>query len=155
MLKSTEIKTIANPNLKIDSLIKLAKLPMRSLQIYASIRLYVKPEQVKRAYIIKEPKDASITKDTILTLKAEYEHSNTVPSRFDKFIVHSTSLQDKEQIIGDVKSRLKHNAFLLYNKSEALAVHAFKKPYGTTPVYLLEIKEDDIYMCKVDSRYIQ
>ena len=154
MLKSTEIKIIANPNLSIDSLIKLAKLPARSLQIYASIRLYVKPEQVKRAYIIKEPKDASITKDTILTLKAEYEHSNTVPSRFDKFIVHSTSLQDKEQIMEDVRSRLKHDAFLLYNKSEALAVYGFLKTFGITPVYLLEIKEDDVYMCKVDSRYV-
>ena len=154
MLKSTEIKIIANPNLNINNLIRLANLPMRSLQIYASIRLYVKPEQVKRAYITKEPKDASITKDTILTLKAEYEHSNTVPSRFDKFIVHSTSLQDKEQIIEDVKSRLKHDAFLLYSKSEALAVYGFLNVYGITPVYLLEIKEDDIYMCKVDSRYV-
>ena len=154
MLKSTEIKIIANPNLSIDSLIKLAKLPMRSLQIYASIRLYVKPEQVKRAYITKEPKDASITKDTILTLKAEYEHSNTVPSKSDKFIVHSTNLKGEEQIIEDVKNRLKHDAFLLYNQSEALDVYSFLKRFGITPVYLLEIKEDDVYMCKVDSRYV-
>ena len=56
MLKSTEIKIIANPNLNIDSLIKLAKLPARSLQIYASIRLYVKPKlmtikRLRLAYI--------------------------------------------------------------------------------------------------------
>ena len=146
MLKSTEIKIIANPNLSIDSLIKLAKLPMRSLQIYASIRLYVKPEQVKRAYITKEPKDASITKDTILTLKAEYEHSNTVPSKSDKFIVHSTNLKGEEQIIEDVKNRLKHDAFLLYNQSEALDVYSFLKRFGITPVYLLEIEENDISM---------
>ena len=152
MLKSTEIKIIANPNLSIDSLIKLAKLPARSLQtarslqIYASIRLYVKPKQITRAHIIKEPKDASITKDTILTLKAEYESSNTIPSRFDKFIVHSTSLQDKEQIIEDVKNRLKHDAFLLYNQSEALDVYSFLKRFGIIPVYLLEIEENDISM---------
>ena len=146
MLKSTEIKIIANPNLNIDSLIKLAKLPARSLQIYASIRLYVKPKQITRVCIVKEPKDASITKDTILTLKAEYESSNTIPSRSDKFIVHSTSLQDKEQIMEDVRSRLKHDAFLLYNKSEALAVYGFLKTFGITPVYLLEIEEDDISM---------
>jgi hypothetical protein len=107
-----------------------------------------------RAYIVKEPKDASITKDTTLTLKVEYKNSSTIPSRLDKYIVHSTSLQDKEQIIEDVKSRLKHDAFLLYNKSEALAVYGFLKNYGITPVYLLEIKEDDIYLCKVDSRYV-
>lgn len=154
MLKSAEIKIIANPNLNINNLIRLAKLPMRSLQIYASIRLYVKPEQVKRVYIVKEPKDAPITKDTVLTLKAEYEHNNKTLSRFDKFIVHSTSLQEKEQIIEDVRSRLKHDAFLLYNESEALAVYGFLKTFGITPVYLLEKKEDDIYMCKVDSRYI-
>ena len=154
MLKSAEIKIIANPNLNINNLIRLAKLPMRSLQIYASIRLYVKPEQVKRAYIVKEPKDALITKDTTLTLKVEYESSNTIPSKSDKFIVHSTSLQDKEKIIEDVKSRLKHNAFLLYTQSEALAVYGFLKTYGITPVYLLETKEDNVYMCKVDSRYV-
>ena len=146
MLKSTEIKIIANPNLNINNLIRLAKLPMRSLQIYASIRLYVKPEQVKRAYITKEPKDASITKDTILTLKAEYEHSNTVPSKSDKFIVHSTNLKGEEQIIEDVKNRLKHDAFLLYNQSEALDVYSFLKRFGITPVYLLEIEENDISM---------
>ena len=89
-----------------------------------------------------------------MTLKAEYESSNTIPSRSDKLIVHSTGLQDKEQIIEDVKSRLKHNAFLLYNKSEALAVYGFLNTHGITPVYLLEIKEDDVYMCKVDSRYV-
>ena len=54
----------------------------------------------------------------------------------------------------DVKSRLKHDAFLLYNKSEALAVYGFLKTYGITPVYLLEIKEDNIHLCKVDSRYV-
>ena len=146
MLKSTEIKIIANPNLSIDGLIRLAKLPMRSLQIYASIRLYVKPEQVKRAYITKEPKDASITKDTILTLKAEYESSNTILSRSDKFIVHSTNLKGEEQIIEDVKNRLKHDAFLLYNQSEAFDVYSFLKRFGITPVYLLEIEENDISM---------
>ena len=154
MLKSAEIKIIANPNLNINNLIRLAKLPMKSLQIYASIRLYVKPEQVKRAYIVKEPKDAPITKDTILTLKVEYRSNSTIPSKLDKYIVHSTSLQDKEQITEDVKSRLKHDAFLLYNKSEALAVYGFLNTYGITPVYLLEIKEDHIYMCKIDSRYV-
>ena len=146
MLKSTEIKIIANPNLNIDSLIKLAKLPARSLQIYASIRLYIKPEQVKRAYITKEPKDASITKDTILTLKAEYKSSNAIPSKSDKFIVHSTNLKGEEQIIEDVKNRLKHDAFLLYNQSEALDVYSFLKRFGITPVYLLEIEENDISM---------
>jgi hypothetical protein len=154
VLKSAEIKIIANPNLNINNLIRLAKLPMRSLQIYASIRLYVKPEDVMRAYIVKEPKDAPITKNTILTLKVEYRNSSTIPSKLDKYIVHSTSLQDREQIVEDVKSRLKHDAFLLYNKSEALAVYGFLKNYGITPVYLLEIKEDDIYLCKVDSRYV-
>lgn len=154
MLKSAEIKIIANPNLNINNLIRLAKLPMRALQIYASIRLYVKPEQVMRAYIVKEPKDTPITKDTILTLKVEYRSSSAILSKLDKYIVHSTSLQDKEQILEDVKSRLKHNAFLLYSKSEALAVYGFLKNYGITPVYLLEIKEDDVYLCKVDSKYI-
>ena len=154
MLKSAEIKIIANPNLNINNLIRLAKLPMRSLQIYASTRLYVKPEDVMRAYIVKEPKDTPITKDTILTLKVEYRDSSTIPSKLDKYVVHSTSLQDKEQIMEDVRSRLKHDAFLLYNKSEALAVYGFLKTFGITPVYLLEIKEDDIYMCKVDSRYV-
>ena len=154
MLRSAEIKIIANPNLNINNLIRLAKLPMRSLQIYASIRLYVKPEDVMRAYIVEEPKDTPITKDTILTLKVEYRNSSTIPSKLNKYIVHSTSLQDKEQIVEDVKSRLKHDAFLLYNKSEALAIYGFLKNYGITPVYLLEIKEDDIYLCKVDSRYV-
>ncbi len=146
MLKSTEIKIIANPNLSIDSLIKLAKLPARSLQIYASIRLYVKPKQITRAHIIKEPKDASITKDTVLTLKAKYEDDNIALSKSDKFIVHSTNLKDKEQIIEDVKNRLKHDAFLLYNQSEALDIYSFLKRFGITPVYLLEIEEDDISM---------
>lgn len=154
MLKSTEIKIIANPNLNINNLIRLATLPMRSLQIYASIRLYIKPEQVVRAYIVKEPRDAPITKDTILTLKVEYRGNNTIPSKLDKYIVHSTSLQDKEQIVEDVKSRLKHDAFLLYSKSEALAVYGFLKTFGITPVYLLEIKEDNIHMCKVESTYV-
>ncbi len=146
MLKSTEIKIIANPNLSIDSLIKLAKLPARSLPIYASIRLYVKPKQITRVCITKEPKDASITKDTILTLKVEYGNSSTIPSKLDKYIVHNTSLQDKEQIMEDVRSRLKHDAFLLYNKSEALAVYGFLKTFGITPVHLLEIEENDISM---------
>ena len=146
MLKSTEIKIIANPNLNINNLIRLAKLPIRSLQIYASIRLYVKPKQITRVCITKEPKDASITKDTILTLKVEYESSNTIPSKSDKFIVHSTNLRDKEQIIEDVKNRLKHDAFLLYNQSEAFDVYSFLKRFGITPVYLLEIEENDISM---------
>ena len=146
MLKSTEIKIIANPNLNIDSLIKLAKLPARSLQIYASIRLYVKPKQITRVCITKVPKDASITKDTILTLKVEYESSNTIPSKSDKFIVHSTNLKGEEQIIEDVKNRLKHDAFLLYNQSEAFDVYSFLKRFGITPVYLLEIEENDISM---------
>ena len=107
MLKSTEIKIIANPNLNIDSLIKLAKLPARSLQIYASIRLYVKPKQITRVCIVKEPKDASITKDTVLTLKAKYKDDNIALSKSDKFIVHSTNLKDKEQIIEDVKKQIK------------------------------------------------
>ena len=146
MLKSTEIKIIANPNLDIDSLIKLAKLPARSLPIYASIRLYVKPKQITRVCITKEPKDASITKDTILTLKVEYESSNTIPSKSDKFIVHSTNLKGEEQIIEDVKNRLKHDAFLLYNQSEAFDVYSFLKRFGITPVYLLEIEENNISM---------
>ena len=104
--------------------------------------------------MVKEPKDTSITKDTVLTLEVKYKDDNIALSKSDKFIVHSTSLQDKEQIMEDVKSRLKHNAFLLYNKSEALAVYGFLKTYGITPVYLLEIKEDNVYICKVDSRYV-
>ena len=146
MLKSTEIKIIANPNLNINNLIRLAKLPMRSLQIYASIRLYVKPKQITRVCIVKEPKDTSITKDTILTLKAEYKDDNIALSKSDKFIVHSTNLRDKEQIIEDVKNRLKHDAFLLYNQSEALDVYSFLKRFGITPVYLLELEENDIFM---------
>ncbi len=146
MLKSTEIKIIANPNLNIDNLIKLAKLPERSLQIYASIRLYIKPKQITKAHITKEPRDASITKDTILTLKVKYKDSNIDPSKSDKFIVHSTNLRDKEQIIEDVKNRLKHDAFLLYNQSEALDVYSFLKRFGITPVYLLELEENDIFM---------
>ena len=146
MLKSTEIKIIANPNLNIDSLIKLAKLPARSLQIYASIRLYVKPKQITRVCIVKEPKDTSITKDTVLTLKAKYKDDNIALSKSDKFIVYSTNLKDKEQIIEDVKNRLKHDAFLLYNQSEAFDVYSFLKRFGITPVYLLEIEEDDISM---------
>ncbi len=150
MLKSTEIKIIANPSLSINNLIRLAKLPERSLQIYASIRLHVKPKQITRAYMIKEPKDASITKDTILTLKVEYKDSNMAPLKSDKFIVHSTNLKGKEQIVEDVKNKLKHNAFLLYSQSEAFDVYSFLNRFGKifriTPVYLLEIEENDISM---------